>query len=317
MRRGEPLPVGGPFHLESTVRVLQRRPANLIDTWDGQYYRRTLPIRGRLILVEVSNRGTIDAPRVALRVLPALASRTARTEVVRAATRILGVNIDASAAELRARVQPQLWRTAVALRGLRPPRYPDLFEAFANVIPFQQLSIEAGMAVTSRLVRRFGQVLASEGRDHFVFPVAEDIADRSLRDLKSCGLSTGKALALRTVARAIACGDLKAQDIESLRSAEAIDRLRQLPGIGPWSASLVLLRGFGRLDVFPPGDSGAEKSLTTLMRLRSATALMRVIDHFGDYRGYLYFYGIASRLLARGLITPAPTLASAACATTT
>ncbi|HEY7887941.1 MAG TPA: hypothetical protein VIC29_06905 [Steroidobacteraceae bacterium] len=34
------LPMRAPFHLEATVRVLQRRPTNLIDTWDGDNYRR-------------------------------------------------------------------------------------------------------------------------------------------------------------------------------------------------------------------------------------------------------------------------------------
>lgn len=33
---------------------------------------------------------------------------------------------------------------------------------------------------------------------------------------------------------------------------EAPRRLAELPGIGPWSAGLVLLRGLGRTDVFPP-----------------------------------------------------------------
>jgi hypothetical protein len=42
------------------------------------------------------------------------------------------------------------------------------------------------------------------------------------------------------------------------------------------------------------------------MRLRSPAALERVVERFGDRRGYLYFYGLASRLLAAGLIHAAP-----------
>ena len=300
------LQLQAPFHLEATVRVLQRRPTNLIDTWDGQHYRRTVRIRQRPFLLELTNRGTIDVPELTLSVLPAPRVRADWHELTRLVSDVLGLKVDARAAEKQMRIQPQLRTTARALRGMRPPRYPDLFETFANVIPFQQLSLEAGMAVTSQLIRRFGQVYKLEGRDQFLFPSAEAIADSRVAALKSCGLSSRKAVALRSIAQAIACGTVKAYDIEALSSSEALDRLMQLPGIGPWSAALVLLRGFGRLDVFPPGDTGAEKSLTNLMGLRSAAALKRLIDRFGEYRGYLYFYGIASRLLAMGLISAAP-----------
>jgi DNA-3-methyladenine glycosylase II len=80
----------------------------------------------------------------------------------------------------------------------------------------------------------------------------------------------------------------------------------ELPGIGPWSAALVLLRGFGRLEVFPPGDSGAQRGLNALLRLRTPESLARVVDRFGEYRGYLYFCGLGGSLLAKGLIHAAP-----------
>ena len=50
-------------------------------------------------------------------------------------------------------------------------------------------------------------------------------------------------------------------------SRQAQHALMELPGIGPWSAALVLLRGFGRLDVFPPGDVGAARGLGPLLQL--------------------------------------------------
>jgi DNA-3-methyladenine glycosylase II len=121
-------------------------------------------------------------------------------------------------------------------------------------------------------------------------------------------MSLRKAQTLRSVARSIASGALTAGSIAELPSSEAIDRLTEVSGIGAWSASLVLLRGFGRLDVFPPGDAGAERSLMALMRLRSPTSLARIVDRLGDCRGQLYFYGIASRALEAGLIRTAPPL---------
>jgi DNA-3-methyladenine glycosylase II len=94
--------------------------------------------------------------------------------------------------------------------------------------------------------------------------------------------------------------------IERLGTGDALKKLVELPGIGPWSAAVVLLRGFGRLEVFPPGDSGAKRGLNSLLRLRSAGALEPVVERFGDCRGYLYFCALGASLLAKGLIHAAP-----------
>lgn len=304
------LPVRAPFHLEATVRVLQRRPTNLIDTWEQQCYRRVIRVNDRPLLLEVENRGSIDAPNLKLSALRAedggsAATPRERREAARIVSAVLGLDVDASIAQQRAEADSTLRETALALRGIRPPHYPDLFETFANVIPFQQLSLEAGMAVVAKLIRRFERARTFGGIARFAFPSAGVIADARTSSLERCGMSRHKAHALRAAARAIASGSLTAGTIDQLPSSEALARLVQLPGIGPWSAALILLRGFGRVDVFPPADSGAESSLMTLMRLRSRASLARVVERFGEQRGLLYFYGIASRLLARGLIHPA------------
>ena len=102
-------------------------------------------------------------------------------------------------------------------------------------------------------------------------------------------------------------GEVSEEAIAQLGTSDALKRLIELPGIGPWSAALVLLRGFGRLEVFPPGDSGAERGLNALLRLRKPESLARVVERFGECRGYLYFCGLGASLLAKGLIHGAGT----------
>ena len=98
---------------------------------------------------------------------------------------------------------------------------------------------------------------------------------------------------------------MTADAIAAMSTKAALNVLVQLPGIGVWSASVVLLRGFGRLDVFPPGDVGAVRALTRLLRLDTPAQLDSVIEHFGDSRGYLYFLGLTANLLQKGLIRSA------------
>ena len=76
--------------------------------------------------------------------------------------------------------------------------------------------------------------------------------------------------------------------------------LTRIPGIGRWSAQVALLRGLGRLSVFPAGDAGAIRSLREVFAQREEPdlAASAVLDRMGEWRGYLYFMLLGRRLLA-------------------
>jgi DNA-3-methyladenine glycosylase II len=193
---GGRLDTQAPFHLEATVRVLQRRPANLVDVWAHDRYVRVFQTGDDLVLVEVENRGTIDAPDVRWRVREGTPSSAAKAALARTIGNILGLDVDPEPLRRLAEAEPRLRPTALALRGMRPPRFPELFEAFANVIPFQQLSLDAGVIIVGRLVERFGATLEHEGRRFHAFPTAGAVARASLSALRACGLSLRKSESL-------------------------------------------------------------------------------------------------------------------------
>jgi len=299
---GGRLPTRAPFHLEATVRVLQRRPRNPVELWEEDRYLRVLAHPGGLALVEVQNRGTIDEPDVRFSIRSASPPAAARSGLEETLRKVLGLDVDPEPLQRLVDADRRLRPTARTLRGMRPPRSAGWFEAFANVVPFQQLSLDAGLSIVGRLVERFGEVLEHRGRRFRAFPAARAVAEARLAALRACGLSATKAESLRTIARTIESGELTERMISDMSSADARRALCELPGIGPWSAALVLLRGLGRLDVFPPGDAGAQRRLCALMRLRSRASLDRVVEGFGERRGYLYFCALGGSLAARDLI---------------
>jgi DNA-3-methyladenine glycosylase II len=158
------------------------------------------------------------------------------------------------------------------------------------------------VSIVGRLVERFGASLEHEGRRFHAFPTAGAVARAPLRALRACGLSLRKSESLRRIARAIDSGELSEGALSNLGTADALAMLADLPGIGPWSAGLVLLRGLRRLDVFPAGDVGAERGLRTVLRKASRAPLNRIVARFGDYRGYLYFCALGGSLIGKGLI---------------
>jgi DNA-3-methyladenine glycosylase II len=295
------LPTQAPFNLEATVRVLQRRPSNLVDVWQDDRYVRVLTDDDRPVLVEVENRGSLDQPDVRYRAHGGKPSAA----VTAALRRILGLDVDPALLRFNVPIRGALRTAVVALRGMRPPRFASLFEAFLNVVPFQQLSLDVGVTIIGRMIRRFGQPVERGGRQYYASAGAPAIAAASLAQLRACGLSRGKAQTLRSLARMIEAGELSEEQISGMTSQQAAHALMELPGIGPWSAALVLLRGFGRLDVFPPGDVGAARGVGALLRLDRHASIDRAVERFGDRRGYLYFCGLGASLVARGLIRSA------------
>lgn len=292
----------GPFDLEATVRVLQRRPANRVDVWSQGRYRRVLETSAGLVLAEVADRGGIDAPDLWCDIRGSGVRAGARGEASLALRRLLGLDIDPASLRARTGAEPSMQAAANRLRGLRPPRFASLFEACASVVPFQQVSLDAGIAVLGRMVERFGATFEYRGTSQRAFPAAASIAKARPGALRACGLSAQKAATLQRIARAIASGELSEAQLEPLTSPQAGARLTAIKGVGPWTAGLVLLRGCGRLDVFPPGDVGAQRNLRGLLGTGSERALRAAVARFGGLRGYLYFCALGASLIGKGLI---------------
>jgi len=296
-RTTHPLSVVPPFRLDLTVSALRRLPSNPIDvlTADGRYLYAVPGLHHpRIVRVRQTNPAelevTIDAdPRDTID-HQGILSLVART---------LGLNRDLSAFYRSSATLSWLDPLAQRLRGLKPPRYRSLWEAFVNAVVYQQVSLHAASAVVQRMIHAFGTPLESEGTELYLFPSAGRVLDASDDTLRGMGLSAGKLATLRRAAEAIDSGLLDAATLEELPSSDAAALLRSIKGIGPWTATVILLRGFGRLDVFPMNDSGVARNLS-LATGETEANVGPVLDTLGAQKGMLYFHLLLARLEARG-----------------
>jgi DNA-3-methyladenine glycosylase II len=256
-------------------------------------------------MVAVANAGSIDAQDLRLEILAGTVSDQTARDVMARVRRMLGLDAAPAPTAWLAEMEPRFAAVAAALAGFRPPCFPSLFETCARVLPFQQLSLDAGTAIIGRLVERAGASLTLHGQYWFAFPSPETIADAPMSLLRETGLSRTKAMALQTLARLTLAGELGIARFQALPTDAALAELRTLPGIGPWSAGLILLRGMRRMDVFPSGDVGAARNLTGLLGLSAPLTPAEAsafAAQFGDRRGYLYFLSLGSQLLARDVL---------------
>src|SRR6185437_16306399 len=154
---------------------------------------------------------TVSGPR-----LPDDAPDLART----ALERMLGLRVDLAPFYALARGDPRLDALATRFRGLKPPRFPTVFEALVNGIACQQLSLAVGIILLDRLTEHCGRA-ASEGGLR-AFPRAADVAELRPATLRNMGFSTAKTLALRELSARVANGlDLETlAELDDMRALE-------------------------------------------------------------------------------------------------
>lgn len=291
------VPVAQPYRLDLTVSVLRRLSTNIVDvlTPEGQYLR-LLDILDRPVLVRV-DRERDGALAVTLDGNPA-----AHQQALELVRHVLGTDRTVTHFNRAAAHIPWLRPLALRMRGVKPPRYPTLWEACVNAIVFQQVSLAAASAILRRLIVALGSPIACEGGVTLhAFPAADTVLRAHDDLLRGAGLSTGKIATLRRVGEALISGALDERTLEERASPEALSLLRSIKGIGPWTATVILLRGLGRLDVFPMNDSSVAVNLAFVAG-SAPLDVDAVLDVLGPQRGMLYYHLLLARLEARGEI---------------
>ena len=290
------IPVVMPYRLDLTVCVLRRLSTNVVDLLTPQgMYVRALSVPEPVIVRVVQ-----DAHGKSLSM--SIEGDTQNDAAVLGLVRqMLGTDRDLrkfyrAAARIR-------WLAPLVnrMRGVKPPRYPSLWEACVNAVVFQQISLRAASTIMHRLILAVGSAVHTAGIPVplYLFPAPESFQRANSARLRAAGLSASKVATLRRVADALLSGSLDPMALETCSSPDAAAMLRRIKGIGPWTAAVILLRGLGRLDVFPLNDTSVAKNVALIAGSAPFDA-ERVLKDLGPQHGMLYFHLLLGRLEARG-----------------
>ncbi len=289
----------GPLDVPATLaryHVWGEDPVNRVE---GDAFRRVLRLDGRLIPYEVRWRGGVDEPRLSVR---APAARGARAEdaLRREVRAVFGLDFDLAGFYRMAKGDAVLAELVGRLHGLRPTITPDPLEMLVHAIGAQQVNLTFAFTLRARLVRRYGTPVA--GGLVFAFPEAGAVARARLASLRALQYSRSKAIAIRTVAAAIAGGALDADGLAGVDDGTVIARLTALYGIGRWTADWFLARCLGRGAVCPAGDLAVRKAVDHYYgrgrSLREA-AIRRRAAAWGPYQNLAVHYLLAGMRLGR------------------
>ncbi|HTM58519.1 MAG TPA: AlkA N-terminal domain-containing protein [Candidatus Udaeobacter sp.] len=266
-----------PFDGAALLEFLAKRAIPGLESVERGVYRRAIEIDGTRgsIAATMTREGAevavhLDAPR----------------DLIRVAARLNRMfDLDADPGHILAHLSrdPLLARALAGRRDVRVPGTWDPFELAVRAILGQQISVRGAATLASRIVQRFGTPLQNTvpGITH-AFPTPERLASA---DLSGLGLTGARIHALSALAAAVAEGGLRFDRLGALD--EAVLRLRELPGIGEWTAQYIAMRGLSEPDAFPAGDLGLLHAIAEGGVVKpDARALMARAESWRPWRAY-------------------------------
>jgi len=153
-----------------------------------------------------------------------------------------------------AAVNDRVLATALEVnKGIRPKRYSDIFEAVCGAICAQNVNFRRLYQMMELLAKRFGPSLDVFGQPYFGFPVPTEVANKSVTELHECKVGYRADRILRAALWFVTDPSAKAMTPTTLRAMDAqaaLQKVCEIPGIGPYSAAIVLSAGAGRQDIF-------------------------------------------------------------------
>lgn len=155
---------------------------------------------------------------------------------------------------------PFLRPVVAANPGIRVPVAWDGFEVAVRAIIGQQVSVKGATTLVSRFAAACGTPYQSAINPalNLIFPLPQAVLEAPLSGL---GLTTRRIDAIKQLAAAVCAGELHFDG--SMATAQFVERITRISGIGPWTAQYIALRALNDPDAFPHSD---------LILLRAAAA---------------------------------------------
>ncbi|MCV6970487.1 DNA-3-methyladenine glycosylase 2 family protein [Mycobacterium bohemicum] len=240
------LPVRTPFAYEGVFGHLAAGAAPGCEEVRGGSYRRSLRLPCGNAVVALTP--AVDHVRCAL----VLDDFRDLTTAIARCRRLLDLDADPEAVLDALSGDPQLAPAVKKAPGQRIPRTVDETELAVRAVLAQQVSTRAARTHAGRLVAAYGQPIRDpDGGLTHTFP---DVGQLAEIDPAHLAVPKTRRRTLTALVGGLADGSIALDSGSDWERART--QLLEVPGIGPWTAEVIAMRGLGDPDAFPAGDLG-------------------------------------------------------------
>ena len=200
--------------------------------------------------------------------------------------RILSLDVDGSGFSAVGERDPVVGEVQRRYPGLRPVGFWSPYEAAAWTVIGHRIRITQAAAVKARMAKELGEPVSFGGRVVYAFPSPERLAELGMFP----GLAGRKPEWLRSLAQAALDGQLDAARLRAMPHEEAMADLKKLPGIGDFSAGLILLRGAGDPDAVPGQEPRLARAVALAYGLPGPATpeqLLQISENWKPYRTWV------------------------------
>jgi len=297
------LPLKPPYDWAGIIGFLGARAIRGVESVQPDCYARSIRLDGAqgTIAVRMAEHQNALVATIRFPVVTALPAIVARIR------RIFDLGADPVVIGAQLAEDPVMASLVAARPGLRVPGAWDGFELAVRGILGQQITVSAATALAAKLVDLCGSALPPPDDPALAmvtqaFPMPEDVA--RVDDLGlALGMPRARAAAITGLAK-IAAADRSLFEPGGGLDV-AIRRLRDLPGIGEWTAHYIAMRALREPDAFPAADIGLMRAMATADGRPTPTQLLAHAEAWRPWRAYAALHLWASD--PAGVRPPSPT----------
>ncbi|MEZ5516361.1 MAG: AlkA N-terminal domain-containing protein [Gammaproteobacteria bacterium] len=272
-----------PFDWAAMLDFFARRAIPGVESVTGSCYQRSFLLRGIPGVLQVAFTAGENCARLQID----YPDSGRLLEIVERVRQMFDLSADSSWIDQHLGRTPQLAAVVARYPGTRVPGCWDGLEIAVRAIVGQQVSVKAAITLLERLVARTGSDLpkVAERTGGTIVRVFPDAGQLAAADLSGLGITGQRIEAIRSIARAVAVQRLEFD--ERLNADEFNRRVRQIRGIGDWTAQYIALRSLRDPDAFPHGDLILRRALAAAgSKPMSSTDLLTIAESWRPWRAY-------------------------------
>lgn len=156
---------------------------------------------------------------------------------------------------------------------------PDLFTGLVYNIIGQQISMKAADTVCNRFLEKYGSI------------TPDVLYNADINEMQQLGITMRKAGYIKEISERVYSKSFSIDELYELPDDEVIKRLSSLPGIGVWTAEMLMIFSMQRKDILSWGDLAIKRGLMNLYGHKTITK-----EQFARYKKRYSPYGSIASL---------------------